>query len=104
MKISLVYVTAKNKSEAKKIGKSLLEVHLVACVNIIEKVESLFWWDGKIQNEKECILLMKTKKTLVPKVIDKVKVIHSYEFPCITSVSISQGNPDFLNWIGDTTH
>ncbi len=104
MKTSLVYVTTNSKSEAKKIGKALLESHLVACVNLIDKIESLFWWDGKIQNEKEAILLMKTQKTLVPKVIEKVKSLHSDDTPNITALSITQGNPDFLNWICDTTH
>jgi len=103
MKFNLIYITAKNKAEARKIGKALVKDRLAACVNIIDGMNSLYWWDGKIQDDKEAILIAKTRQSLTQKVIKKVKSIHSYDCPCIISLPISDGNKQFLNWIQEET-
>lgn len=96
-------MTAKNKQEAQKIGKALVKERLAACVNIIDKMTSMYWWDGKICRSNETILIAKTKKSLVKKVIQKAKSLHSYDCPCIVSLPIKDGNPDFLKWIEKET-
>ena len=85
--------------EAKTIGKKLLENRLVACINIIEKIHSMYWWKKKIQKDTECILLAKTKTSTVEKVIKTVKEIHSYDCPGIISIPIEKGNRKYLEWI-----
>jgi len=99
MKYNMIYITAKDKKEARKIGRSLVSQKLVACVNIIDGINSIYWWEEKIQEDNETILIAKTKKDLVNKVIDKVKKLHSYSCPCIVSIPIDEGNPDYLDWI-----
>jgi len=99
MKLNFVYITTKNKKEAGKIGKELVKSRLAACVNIIDNMNSLYWWKGKIQDDKEAILIAKTKQALVPKLIEKVKSLHSYECPCIISLPIMDGDKKFLEWI-----
>jgi periplasmic divalent cation tolerance protein len=96
---SCIYITAKNYEEAEKIGLVLLEDRLVACINITEKIISQYWWEGKIVRDEEALLIAKTKKSLVADVIEKVKSLHSYSVPCIVSLPIEEGNPDFLAWI-----
>ena len=76
-----------------------MEQRLVSCVNIIDKISSLYWWKNKIQKDTESLLIAKTRKTLVQKVTDTVKSLHSYECPCVVSVPITGGNEDFLSWI-----
>ena len=103
MKFSAVYITTKNKTEAQKIANELVKAKLAACVNIIGKIDSIYRWEGKIESAKETLLIAKTKKTLVSKLIKKVKKIHSYSCPCIVSLPISKGNLDYLKWIDQET-
>lgn len=99
MKNCLVYITTKDRDEAKKIGFELVSNRLAAGVNIIDKIESIYWWEGKVQKESEALLIVKTKESAVPALIEKVKSLHSYKTPCIVSLPIAYGNPDFLKWI-----
>ncbi len=98
-----VYITTKNKNEARKIAKILLKERLVACTNIVPNIESLFWWKGKIANSKEALLLCKTRRGLEDKIIKTVKKHHSYSVPCINFLPVEKGNPDFLRWIDKET-
>ncbi len=99
MKFSLIYITAKDKKEAKVIGKGLLKERLIACVNIIDNMDSMYWWKGKMEGASETVLIAKTREELVSKVIKKVKSMHSYECPCIVSLPIQRGYKPFLDWI-----
>ena len=69
----VIFVTAANKKEAEKIASTLIEKKLAACVNIIENVNSLFRWQGKVDRLKEVLLIVKTRKALMNKLIKKVK-------------------------------
>jgi periplasmic divalent cation tolerance protein len=99
MKFNMVYITAKDREEAKAIGKGLVEERLAACVNIIDNVNSIYWWEGRVEDGQEAVLIAKTRESLVPELIKKVKSLHSYECPCIVSLPITDGNKDFLDWI-----
>jgi len=95
----VVMITCSSKREANKVKKVLLEKRKVACVNIIPKVDSFFWWKGKIDSSLEVLLLAKTKKNMIKEIITLVKKIHSYEVPEIIALPIIGGNRDYLNWI-----
>jgi len=99
MAYSLIYITASNIEEARRIAKMLVEKRLVACANIVPKIESLYWWEGKINCEEEALIFAKTVREKVKNVIEEVKRLHSYEVPAIVSFDISEGNEDFLDWI-----
>jgi periplasmic divalent cation tolerance protein len=103
MKLNLIYITTKDKKEAKKIGKELVETRLAACVNIIDNMNSIYWWEGKMQEDKEAILIAKTKESLVNILIERVKSVHSYSCPCIISLPILTGNKNYLNWLAKET-
>ena len=98
----LILITASNRIEAEKISKTLVAEKLAACVNIVPKISSRYWWQGKMETASESLLLVKTKKSLIPKLIKKVKAIHSYTVPEIIALQIAQGNPVYLNWIQDS--
>ncbi len=98
----IVMITCFSKREALKIKKTLLKERKVACVNIIPKVDSFFWWKGKIDSAHEVLLLAKTKKNLFKKIVTLVKKIHKYEVPEIIALPIVEGNKDYLKWIGET--
>jgi periplasmic divalent cation tolerance protein len=103
MKANLIYITTGSMDEARTIGRELVSNRLAACANIIDNMNSLYWWEGEIQDDREVILIAKTVESLVPELIDKVKSMHSYECPCIVSLPIIDGNPAFLAWIAKET-
>jgi len=101
--LKFVYITVSNKTEARKIASVLLEEHLAACVNIIDGVESMYWWDGKIQNDKEVIIIAKTTRTKVPTLITAVEEIHSYDVPCVEILSVENSSQEFSRWVEEET-
>ncbi|MFH1578317.1 MAG: divalent-cation tolerance protein CutA [Candidatus Omnitrophota bacterium] len=98
----IIFITCANKKEAKGIAGYLVGQKLVACVNIIDKIESVFWWQGKIDSSGELLLVAKSKKSLMPKIIRGVKSRHSYQVPEIIAIPIIDGNKDYLNWINES--
>jgi periplasmic divalent cation tolerance protein len=103
MQTHLIYMTAGSLEEAGKIGKALVDERLAACVNIIERMHSIYWWEGKVQEDHEVVMIAKTSQALIEDLIKKVKSLHSYSVPCIVAVPISTGNPEFLEWIEKET-
>jgi periplasmic divalent cation tolerance protein len=101
-KFNFVYITAPTKKEAKRIANVLVSEKLAACCNIF-KMDSVYWWKGKIEKTGEYGIFAKTKKSLVEKIIKRVKEIHSYSVSCIISFEIEKGSKDFLNWIEKST-
>lgn len=99
METSFVYITAGSLDEARTIARRLVEERLAACVNIVENMHSLYWWEGKIQEDTEVILIAKTQTALVADLTRRVQTLHSYTVPCVVSLPIASGNPDFLDWI-----
>ncbi|MCX5708804.1 MAG: divalent-cation tolerance protein CutA [Candidatus Omnitrophica bacterium] len=98
----VIFITAAQKTEATRIAKALLKSKLAACVNIVDKVESFFWWQGKIDRAKEYLLIAKSVKANLPKVCRLVKSLHSYAVPEIIGVPIAGGSKTYLNWINDS--
>jgi periplasmic divalent cation tolerance protein len=99
----LVYMTAKDVSEARKLGRALLNARLAACVNILGSIESMYRWKGAVRNDKEVSLIAKTTAEKLDTLIRKILSIHSYEAPCIVALPIVKGNPTFLRWIEKET-
>ncbi|REL39318.1 divalent-cation tolerance protein CutA [Rhodohalobacter sp. SW132] len=97
----MLYVTTGNRDEARRIGKVLVEEKLCACVNILDPMESLYWWNGEVQNETETVLIVKTTQKMVSEVTKRIKKLHSYEVPCVISLPLSseEGNPEYISWI-----
>src|SRR3989344_6530376 len=97
-----VFVTASSPQEAKTIAQAVLRAKLAACVNIVPKISSSYWWKGKIETASESLLIIKTKNALIRKLIHKVKAVHSYAVPEVIALPIQEGNPDYLKWIGES--
>ena len=95
----VLLVTAGDSEEAHKIANALLSQKKAACVNIVPQVNSLFWWQGKLDSAQENLLIIKTKASLLDQAIKTVKEIHSYEVPEIIALPIIGGNRDYLEWI-----
>lgn len=99
MNAVVIFITCQNKKEAKRISLKLLKNRLAACVNILDKVESFFWWQGKIDRAGEVLLIIKSQKTKLPRIIKLVRSLHSYEVPEIIALPIAGGYKPYLRWI-----
>ena len=102
-KFCWVYMTAGSVEEARRIGQILVGQNLAACVNLLENMTSIYKWEEKLEESQEVIMIAKTRKTLMPKLIEIVNSIHSYDCPCILELPVQGGNSDFLRWIESQT-
>jgi len=103
MSHSFLYVTAANDDEAAAIGRALVTERLAACANVLPGITSFYWWEGAVQDDKEAVLVVKTRSELVEAATRRIKELHSYDCPCVVALPISGGNEDFLNWIDRET-
>ena len=97
----LVYITTSSAEEARAIGRRLVEERLAACANIVEGIESIYWWKGKVEEGKEALLFLKSKEERLEELMARVRELHSYENPAITSFRVLKGSEDYLRWIGE---
>ena len=95
----LVYTTFEEKEEALKLGRILLEKHLIACAQIDSPVDSLYWWDGTIEQAKEYRLVMKSSQSLWKKLEKEIRRHHSYDVPEILAVPVAAIGKDYENWM-----
>ncbi len=100
---SVVLITASSQEEARKIGRTMVEERLFACANIISPIQSIFHWEGKVNDEKEVLLIAKTKTGLSDEVEKRVKELHSYTVPEILFLPVLRGSKDYLNWVDAET-
>jgi len=95
----LVFCTASTEKEAVQIAQTLVEREEAACVNVVPMIRSIYRWKGKISDETEQLLLIKTTPALMEDVKKTVKELHSYELPEIVAVAVDDGDKNALNWI-----
>lgn len=99
MDLHLVYITAKDESEATRIAKKVVEEDLAVCVNVFDQTKSFYKWKGELKEENEAVLIAKTKGSRLQELIAKVKEMHSYDCPCIVLLPIEGGHKDYLDWL-----
>jgi len=103
-KYSIMMITTPNKESAKELSKILLLKKLVACVNIIGPINSLYTWEDSIQEDSEFLLICKTKdKIFQSHIVDEVIRNHPYDIPEIICLPVNDGNQTYLNWIDQVT-
>jgi periplasmic divalent cation tolerance protein len=96
-------VTVPNKDEGRRISRALVEERLAACVNLIAGLLSIYHWKGEICEEGEMLLWIKTRRSLIPRLQERIRDLHPYEVPEIISFTISEGNSEYLKWIWEET-
>lgn len=99
MEYQLVMSTCPSMEEAEMLAEKLVTARLAACVNIVPGVRSLYEWEGKLQREQECLLLIKTRSEGFPELVKLIQSSHSYELPEVVAVPIEAGSGPYLKWI-----
>ncbi|KAJ4820380.1 Divalent-cation tolerance protein CutA [Rhynchospora pubera] len=99
----VVYVTVPNREAGRKLSDSIVKERLAACVNIVPGVESVYWWEGKVQADSEELLIIKTRESLLPALTEHVKANHEYDLPEVIAMPITGGNTKYLEWIKNST-
>jgi len=92
----VIFITTGTDEEAHRIANMLLNQKKVACVNILPKVRSLFWWQDKLDSAQESLLIVKTRASLLSEIVSMVREVHSYDVPEVIALPIIGGNPDYL--------
>jgi periplasmic divalent cation tolerance protein len=95
----VVLMTAANEDEGAKLAKLLVEARLAACVSLVPQARSIFWWQGKIDAQRETIMIAKTRREVLPELIETVQKHHSYSVPEIIALPIIDGASNYLNWL-----
>ncbi|KAG7491462.1 hypothetical protein MATL_G00003930 [Megalops atlanticus] len=98
---SAAFVTCPNEQVAKDLARGMVEKKLAACVNIVPKIMSIYEWQGKIEEDNEVLLMIKTRSSKVSALAEYVRSNHPYEVAEVISLPIDQGNPPYLKWLGD---
>jgi periplasmic divalent cation tolerance protein len=98
----LVLSTAGSEEEARKIARALVERRLAACVNIIPQIQSIYRWQGKVEDSREWSLLIKTNADLFPAVRDTIRELHSYDLPECIAINIADGSKEYLEWLDNS--
>jgi periplasmic divalent cation tolerance protein len=95
----IVLSTAGSEEEARKIARHLVEHRLAACVNILPQIQSIYRWQGKVEESREWLLLIKTTAEKFSQVTDAISELHSYDLPECIALSIEDGGARYLEWI-----
>ncbi len=95
----IVYITAPGEGEAARISKALVEEHLAGCVNIVKGIRSIYFWQGKIEDEKEVLMIVKTRAGLFRALQARVKELHPYTVPEIIALPVADGSADYIKWL-----
>ena len=100
--VLLVFATFPSRDLARTIGRMLVEERLVACVNLLPQVESIYRWQGAVETAEETLALYKTTETRYPAFQGRLKELHPYEVPEIVAVSIAHALPSYLKWVAES--
>jgi len=98
----VIFITCANKKEARRIATAVVKNRLAACVNIVDKIESIFWWQDKIERVNEVLLIIKSKKSKLARVMKLVKSMHSYQIPEIIVLPVTGGYKPYLRWLDES--
>jgi periplasmic divalent cation tolerance protein len=103
MEYIVVYITCPDEDSAEKIAGDLVKEQLAGCVNIIKGIRSIYRWEGRIEDDSEALMIVKTRKELFDRLKKRVKEIHPYSVPEIIALPITAGSDDYLDWLEEVT-
>jgi periplasmic divalent cation tolerance protein len=98
-----VVVTAADADWLAGFTRTLVEERLAACGHVIDRIRSVYRWDGAVQDEGEARVALHTRRSLVAAIVERTQELHPYEIPCVIALSLVEGSPSYLRWILEET-
>lgn len=97
----VVYITTGSEEEGEKLAHTLVAERLAACVNRVSGVHSTYFWQGRIENSDEELLVVKTSRELFDRLAERVRELHGYTVPEVIALPLVEGSEDYLSWMRD---
>lgn len=95
----LVYTTTATEEDALRLGRAVVGEHLAACANVVPGMTSIYPWRGRVQEDPEALLLLKTTDTRLAALLARIRELHPYELPAINAVRVEQGLGEYWDWV-----
>ena len=95
----VVYITVSSSAEAETIARAIVSEKLAACVNVVPGIRSFYRWEGKVQDDAELLLIVKTLRPTLNALYERIRELHSYEVPEFIVVPVAEGSQDYLDWL-----
>ena len=102
-KLRVIFATTGSEEQALSIARALVSERLAACVNIVGPIRSVYRWQDAIEDEREFLLIIKTRATLYVKVELRVRELHTYEVPEVLALTADRGSPPYIKWLLEST-
>jgi len=96
-------MTAPDAESAGRVARALVEERLIACANVLPGATSIYRWQGAVHTEAECLVVMKTREALVPRLLERAAVLHPYDVPELLALPVDGGLPEYCRWVLDET-
>ena len=103
MSETVTLVTCKSKTQATTIARALVKERLAACVSVLPGISSIYRWEGKVEQAREVLLVIKSRRALSKKLVSRVRALHSYDIPEVVTIPVAAGNPAYLRWVRQST-
>jgi periplasmic divalent cation tolerance protein len=100
---ALVLITAPNAEVARMLARTLVEERLAACGNVVSPIQSVYRWEGRVEESTEALLFLKTRTSLFEAICARVAALHPYQVPAIVQVGLDAGHPPYLRWLLEST-
>ena len=101
--VRVVLMTAPDAETAQRVARALVDERLIACANVLPGVTSIYRWEGAVHTDAECLVVMKTREALVPRLMERATALHPYEVPELLSLSVTEGLPAYCHWVLNET-
>lgn len=99
----VVLVTAPSAAKAAELGRAVVSERLAACASVVPAIRSIYWWEGKVQDEPEVLIILKTTRARFEALRDRVLALHPYQVPEVIALPVEAGSERYLEWIGRET-
>jgi periplasmic divalent cation tolerance protein len=103
MSESVTFVTCKDRKQATMLARTLVKERLAACVNVVPGIVSIYRWEDEVEEAREVLLVIKSRRALSRRLVSRVRALHTYEVPEVVTIPITEGNPAYLRWVRQST-
>ena len=100
---AVCYVSVGSREQALEIARAVVGERLAAAANVIDGVSSVYWWQGALEQAAETVVVLKTRRALLPALAARIRELHSYDCPSIVALPVAWGDAHYLRWIEDET-